>query len=435
MKFLRLLCIFSIACVGSLHAQGRGTAGDDEDQKNKQPPVEIPDFSNLDEYIYQPKSNLNFGMRYISGVKSHFAGNGVIGAPQFLPDASAPNVVRVYNDGRVDPDGRTASIDNGNGTSSSVAVSADGKTQQWQYDSSSQVTSDGYMQFHIYSAQTQDALTHTKTGKGTLGMELSSARDMGNLNFGKNLTWKLFGGVSINDIQDAYMTKVAANVTTLTDTYDLYGHTPPQAPSTEGANSSSVSLTDQSGNAITDSAGNPVTISVNTTTLISNAPVNRSISSAVDTTSVTNHWKLHGGYVEFRGGPVVSWSPTERLHFNLSAGPALLYVGSNLAVTSVLAPAAGNQTVETVASDKNILLFGGFVDATLQFDLNERAGLYVGLFYQEAGTYNQNVDGNGAAKMLNGSYNDVTSMWTGTYSAKVDFTNQSGLRSGLTYKF
>ena len=436
MKFLRLFCILSIACVSSLHAQGRASAGgDDEDQKNKQPPVEIPDFSNLDEYIYQPKSNLNFGMRYISGVKSHFAGNGIIGAPQFLSDPSAPNIVRLYNDGRVDPDGRTSTIDNGNGTSSSVSVRGDGKTQQWQYATSSQVTTDGYMQFHIYSAQTQDSLSHSVAGKGTLGMELSSSRDMGNVNFGKNLSWKLFGGMSINDIQDAYMTKVSANVTTLTDTYDLYGQSPPLAPSTEGANSTSVSLTDLSGNPVLDSAGSPITISVNTTTLISNAPVNRSISSAVSSTSVTNHWKLHGAYAEFRGGPILVWSPRERLHFSLSAGPALLYTGTNLTVTSVLQPVSGPQIVDTVASDKNIILFGVFADATVQYDLNERAGLYMGVFYQEAGGYKQNVDGKGASAMLNGSYNDVTNAFTGTYSAKVDFTNQTGFRSGLAYKF
>jgi hypothetical protein len=435
MKFLRLLFIFSIACVGSLHAQGRTSGGDDEDQKNKQPPVEIPDFSNLDEYIYQPKSNLNFGMRYITGVKSHFSGNGIIGAPQFLSNATAPNVVRLYNDGRVDPDSRSTSIDNGNGTSSAVSVSSDGKTQQWQYNSTKQVTSDGYLQFHIYSAQTVDPLSHAASGKGTLGMELSSSRDMGNINFGKNLSWKLFGGMAINDIQDAYMTQVKANVTTLTDTFDLFGQSPPSAPSTEGANSSTVTLTNSSGNPLLDVTGNPITLSVNTTTLISNAPVNRSITSAIDSTSVTHHWKLHGGYAEFRGGPILTWSPIERLHFSLSAGPTLLYVGSNLTVTSVLQAPIGGQIIDTAASSKNILLFGAFTDATVQYDLNERAGLYLGVFYQQAGTYNQNVDGKGAAPMLNGSYNDVTNEPTGTYSAKVDFTNQTGFRSGLAYKF
>ena len=42
-------------------------AADDSDKGN--PEDDIPDFSNLDEFIYQPKGNASVGFRYVSGVK------------------------------------------------------------------------------------------------------------------------------------------------------------------------------------------------------------------------------------------------------------------------------------------------------------------------------------------------------------------------------
>ena len=129
MKLSRTALILALAAAWPLHAQ-------DEDQKNRTPPVEIPDFSNLDEYVYQPKNNLNFGMRYISGIKAKFAGNGYVGAPELIPDATTPNAPRSYHDGAVGIDQRVETINNGDSTASSVAVPSDGKTNTWGYASS-----------------------------------------------------------------------------------------------------------------------------------------------------------------------------------------------------------------------------------------------------------------------------------------------------------
>ena len=39
-------------------------------------------FSNLDEYIYEPKSTVRFGFRYVSGAKTSFSGQGRIPSPE-----------------------------------------------------------------------------------------------------------------------------------------------------------------------------------------------------------------------------------------------------------------------------------------------------------------------------------------------------------------
>jgi hypothetical protein len=161
MKLFRLALLYPVVALFSLHAQ--------DDSQQQKPPEEPPEsFSNLDEYIYTPKSNLNFGARYLTGIKAQFGGNGMIGAPEALPDATAANVSRTYHDGAVQPDARTITLDNGDGTTSSAPVANDGKTNTWSYDNTSQLTTSGYMQFNIYSAQTQDSGFHNMDGKGNL---------------------------------------------------------------------------------------------------------------------------------------------------------------------------------------------------------------------------------------------------------------------------
>ena len=65
-KFRLALVVF--ATVASL-----ARAQDDQPQK---PPTEIPDFSNLDDYIYEPKSIVSYGYRRLSGPKLKFFGTG-----------------------------------------------------------------------------------------------------------------------------------------------------------------------------------------------------------------------------------------------------------------------------------------------------------------------------------------------------------------------
>jgi hypothetical protein len=448
MKLSRLSLILALAAAWPLHAQ------QDEDQKNKTPPVEIPDFSNLDEYVYVPKNNLNFGLRYISGIKAKFSGNGYIGAPESLPDATVANISRTYHNGDVEPDQRVETVNNGDGTASSVSVPSDGKTNTWSYLSPTQVTADDYMQFNIYGAQTLSNGSHSTSGKGTMGMELSSARDMGNLS--KHFSWRLFLGMSINDIQAAASVYVPAQMTTVTDTYDLYGQTPPSAPGS-ASSGTTAPLLNASGTQITDSSGNPLTVAVDTTTLISNAPVGtRRVTTSVDTTSVMNEYKLHGAYAYVRGGPMLVYSPTERLHLNLSIGPAIIYAGSNFQATEIYNPPTGTQIVDLMASTESKAVLGGFVDAMLQYDVTDRTGFYIGGFLQDGGSYTQSVTGHlgtyalnalpvtggGSTTMVSGdpmvvSTSNSPSAGTivGTYSTKVDFSNQEGFRAGIAFRF
>ena len=204
MKFFRLALVLSAAAVCVLRAQ--------DDEKAKAPPTEIPDFNNLDEYIYVPKSTLNYGYRFSTGIKATFSGHGQILSPEQVLDENAPNVSRTYHDGTVGPDGRSLTTDNGNGTNSSTSLnSVDGKTNTYTYDSQSQYTTDGFLNFNLYSAAISNTSV-TQKAKGNSGLEVFVAHDMKKLT--KHWEWKLFGGMSINDIQAASAGFVTAKVTT-----------------------------------------------------------------------------------------------------------------------------------------------------------------------------------------------------------------------------
>ncbi len=433
MKSLFLALLFASVGLCVTHAIGPGgdpgssmpgDHGDDDDKKSAAAPEEIPDFNHLDEYIYQPKSVLNYGFRFSGGIKASFSGNGTIASPEASVDTTSANISRTYHDGKAEPDSRVVSVSNGAGTTVSTPITPDGKTNTWGYDSASQITSDGFMQFHLYSAATKDTQSHEASRKGDLGWELTVAHNMGHLT--KNLSWNIFGGMSVNDIQAANASSVLADVHTLTDTYNLFGQTPPAAPY-NAPSTSTQTVVDASGNPVTNSTGAPVTQSVDTSTLLGNAPINSVASDSLNTTQVVNHYKLHGSYATFRGGPQFVYNFSERLHLNVSVGPALIYAGSNYTVTEVLLAPTGGDIIDTMSDTTSRVLFGYYGDVTLNYDLTDRSGLYIGGFYQSAGSYTQNVSNTGAV------YGATTG--PGLYSTKVEFNNTEGVRTGVSFKF
>ena len=421
MKLLRLALVLMAAIPFA-----RAAAGDDEDQKQQQkPPTEIPDFSNLDEYIYQPKNTLNFGLRYISGAKTRFWGNGLINSPEALSNATAPDVSRTYHDGVVDTDTRTVNIDNGNGTVTAMPITPDGKTANWSYDSSGQLTSSGFMQFHLYSAATLDNAILGQKAKGNIGLELTSIHDIKDL--GKHLSLKYLVGFGLSDIQSATMSNITARITTVTDTYDLFGQTPPSAPYVQTGSSSSSQSTSNSN---TDANGSSVNQTVDTTTLIGSAPLSRTVSSAVDSTTVVDHWKLHGAYATLRAGPVLVYNFNDRLHLDVGLGVALLYAGTTYQVNEVLVAPTGGEIIDTLTDTTSRLLPGCYADATLQYDITDRTGLYFGAFFQDAGSYLQTAEATGGS-----TFGDATLKGTADYKTRVDFSGQEGFRTGLTFRF
>lgn len=415
MKLFRL-ALLVLATAGFLRAQ---------DEERRAPPVEIPDFSNLDEYIYEPKSTVRFGFRYLGGAKTSFAGQGRIPAPEDPGPATGANLARVYHDGAVRPDARAVARLDSSGnpiidpTTNSPAfdpITPDGRTNTWNYSDLSQLSLLGYVQFHSYSAEIIDATTRSNKAGSTAGMDITMSRDMGKL-FGTRAQWHLTAGMSINDIAANTSSPVRARINTLTDFYSLFGQTPPDPPYSSPS-TATTNVLDASGNPLLGDDGSVQTVTVDTSVLIGNAPAGRTLSNVVDETSVTNRWRLKGAYYTLRFGPTL-WLPiTTRLRASLSVGAAVVYAGSDYTVTQTFDPELGADISDTSSTQAYKLLPGYYADATLQFDLTERTGFYAGAVYQSAGSYTQNID-----------------TANSHYSTKIDLANQNGVRAGLSVRF
>src|SRR4051812_38952990 len=190
MKFPRVALIVFASVLSSV-------ARAQQEEERRAPPVEIPDFSNLDEYIYEPKSTVTLGFRHLSGAKTSFSGHGKLLSPEDPGPATGPNLARNYHDGSVQPDQRTAPrldasgntiIDPDSGGAIFDPIAPDGKTNTWAYTDARQLAvENGYVAFHTYSADITDATTRSNKAVATNGMELAVSRDMGKL--GSRFSW------------------------------------------------------------------------------------------------------------------------------------------------------------------------------------------------------------------------------------------------------
>ncbi|HEY3754968.1 MAG TPA: hypothetical protein VGL42_02350 [Opitutaceae bacterium] len=414
MTFSRLALFLASLSLVAVHAHagysgggGDNSGSDSDSDQNKKPPTEVPDFSHLDEYIYVPHSNLNYGYRFSNGPRVTFSGHANVtpdmannaqsaitgSGLEGVTDHSSPDIQRVYHDGQVGPDTRANLIDLGNGQADpqSPIASADGKTNNWGYYSPSQITSEDFVQFHEYSDTTNGSPSFTQNSRGNVGLEAYVAYDFKHLS--KKVDLKLFVGVSLNDIAAATMSTVSNTLTTVTDTYSLYGATaaPPGGPGSSGT----------------------------TSVLISAAPViPTQISTDSNAADLTEHFKVHGAYMTIRFGPELDFNFSDHWKVSLSLGPTLIYAGSTLDTDSVLIPPTGFQIVDEIDSTTNRLLYGGYADLTLNYLISERTGFYLGGFDQMSTGYTQGASGEG-----------------GVFTTKVDFNNEHGVRSGMSYKF
>lgn len=397
MNSLRLTLVLFLSASGLLWAQ----------EERQAPPTEIPDFSNLDEYIYVPKSTMQFGFRNMSGPKTSFSGKGKLTTNVQSGSLDGSNESRTYHDGKVSADARSTVVENGDGTTATIAAPNDGKTNTWNYISDKQLTADGYMLFRTYSADIIDTATRSRDAGRTSGVELGVAYDMGKVL--NRFDWSIVAAVGVNDISASLNDAVTARLTTVTDTYNLFGRLPPAAPYS-APSSATTTVTNADGTTSSDTA--------DTTTLLGNRPIDRSTTSTVDSTSVRNRWKLKGAYYTVRVGPSVSFQLLSRLKVTMSAGLAGVYAGSTYSVNEAFQPDTGAEISSSLDDETTKFLAGYYADASLQFDATERTGFYVGAVYQATGSYDQKI-----------------STANANYVTNVDLNGLNGFRAGLTYRF
>jgi len=412
-KRMKRICLLALSLIATavVHAQR-------EEGHSTAPPPENLTFL-TDEYVHTPKCTFSFGMRSLSGSKTSFSGRG-----QILPSSdtiyigglTGTSEDRSYHDGTVLVDARTITIDDGNGGTIAVPATPDGKTNTWSFLGTDQVTPDGNIAMHMYSADLADTGVRSKNGSNSIGIEMQVARDMGKL--GTRFDWSLVGGMSLNDIRSKLRSSVPATMTTTTDIYSLFGASVPTSLPYTAPSSAEQNVVDASGNTVLNDDGSTRTETVDTTTLLGNEPLSRSVTSSAEEARVMNTWKVKGAYYTFRAGPTVSMSLTPSFRATVSAGVSLVYSGSTYTVIQELTPPTGDTITSTVSSSQNHFLPGYYADANVEWWLSETAGFYAGAVYQNNGNFTQTVKTD-----------------TADYSTKVDLSSLAGLRAGLNIRF
>src|SRR5579863_5982639 len=114
MRFLRVALGLAFLSVTYLRAA-------DQEEDKQQQPEEIPDFNQIDEYTYVPKSTLSIATRlFLTGPKATYAGQGSIPSAADPSAANVPNISHTYFDGSVSPDTRSTLGTNGVGQTYSI---------------------------------------------------------------------------------------------------------------------------------------------------------------------------------------------------------------------------------------------------------------------------------------------------------------------------
>jgi hypothetical protein len=418
MRILRLA--LSVAC---LSVAGLRAADEDE----KQQPEEIPDFNQIDEYTYVPKSTLSLASRlFLTGPKTTYSGQGLIPSGQDPSVSNVPNISHTYYDGSVSPDTRTSVSTNGVGETVSTPIPSDGRTNTWSYDLASQLLPNGDIAFHTYTAEVTDTGIHSTDGAPSLGLELLWDRDMGKL--GKRVKWAITAGFSIADIHSSTYANVPTTLQTVTDTYDLFGQVPPPAPYSS-PNSISQAVFNSAGQAVTGSGSSGQTQEVDQTILLGNQPALPRTTAYTDILT-TNRYFIEGAYYTLRIGPTLIVPFGSHLKLSISGGPDLIYSGSELNVLENLTvDETGNVVPQLYQKENTKIMPGYYVDVDLRYDFTETAGVYVGNVYQGGGSYSQSVP---SGTTLPGP----TGATSGTsYSTKIDFADQEGVKAGMTFRF
>ncbi len=383
MKFLcRAFCVLFLVA-GALRA-----AAEDEN------PDTFGDYApTADEDLiqYVPRFTMRLGFRGLTGAKSAFSGKGFISSGDLPPLDGL--IDRTYQDGYVNLDSRKVIDPSGR----AVPIANDGRTNEWSFTSDTQVTPDGLMAMHQYTAQVTDEAFRTKNPGNAFGVELTLDRDYGKV-FGSRLHWGIIGGMSINQFASTLDTSLAANVTTVTDYYSLGGQTAPAAPYT-----------------------GPIFAGVaDVTVLLGNQILGRTTGTTATPAAVLTHWHLRGAYMTFRAGPTLMVPLGGHFSATLSAGPVLAYAGSTYDIVQTFTPATGNAIVSNSGDGASTVRPGFYVDANLQWAMTDNSGLYLGGVYQDSGNYTQTV---------------VSPDGKSTYEARVDLSKLQGIRAGVSFKF
>jgi hypothetical protein len=421
--FACLALAFVAPIFGSLYADDEGGP---PEQYEPPPPVGM----DVD-YLAPPKQKLSIGFRILTGPKVSFSGSGIIPAANPAPDV---NGIRTYADGSISPDARTDAA-SAQLLANSPNPDPISRTNTWSFDNASQIDAAHQgVDMDTYGGTINGNNAGSGRAASGNGVELTFERDFG-WHLGR-VQFDLIGGLGLNKISFSSSAQVAGMMTKNTDVYNTYNTildangdpvldannnptytagTPANGAPNNGSPPVAVTTPYTAPSTANDTNGT----SEDNSALIGTSPVpGLSTTSAPVPTEVTEQSNIVGAYYTLRFGPQMTVPITAKFSASLSGGPALVYVGTKFTVNQTINPPTGNPVTSTVSGDYNTVLPAYFADADISYTLTDTTGLYLGAVFQSSRGYNQSI-----------------SSPDGSYTDKVNFGNQEGVRAGINFKF
>ncbi len=339
-----------------------------------------------------------------------FGGLGAIPFRNDVPGADQVDApLRVYDDGAVgldepradelDADGNQTSTpggtydvfdDDGNLLGTFVSYTP-GLTRNWAYQNEEQA-GDGTISLNQFSTQSTGAAFQREAESSGIGFEMAVSRRI--MKLGRKAELNFSAAVGLSDFSASTSSTITADLVQLTDVYQISGDIPDapfQGPSI-------VDLT------INGPDGNPVAIGdLETTVPLQQITPDRRFTTVPDGATVLGSWAIDGAYYSFRLGPEVRGHVTERIAFSAGAGLLGAVIGSDFSVSEalVLEDYLTSGTVGIQATDSMTeLVLGYYAEASIEYWLTQRTGLFLGAVLESIDDFNQQFGGRTASVML-----------------------------------
>lgn len=370
----------------------------------------------------EPKTNWYFSLGpqiALSGAKAKFENLGTI--PQMRAPSLQSGVHRLYDDGFVNADSERAAesdatttivgdryhtfMEDENGdliqTGDYLSYNAN-QTRSWGYTNAAQVNGEEiYM--NSYSSTSEGASMEEEEGMKA-GFEMQFSKVLFKLKPGVHVS--LMGAFGLSHISVESSGRVMGTLNIRTDTYNLNA----------GATAPDAAYSGPSFDVFDDGAGNTYPSALETTTPLSQMHSNSVNSSTAGAAEIDGTWEINGAHTTLRLGPALHARLSEMLQLTVSTGISGHFAGTEFKYTEKLVnlPTTNNTISHSNKSSASEFILGYYVSARLESWLNDRAGIYLGVYHQAIGDYEQKLDDR---------------------LAKIDLGSSTGIECGLLFRF
>ncbi|RME73327.1 MAG: hypothetical protein D6781_00660 [Verrucomicrobia bacterium] len=360
--------------------------------------------------VSEPGGSFSFGVRFSGSTSVKFSGLGTLTSTLDSGDLTSV-MLRNYHDGTVRLDQRAGA--------GSQAQIDDGFTDTWGFVFPEQASADGQsINFHTYSTLGEDTVIESDSS-GLPGVDLELGWRIAG--YGKRLpdtrrsgSWGVTLGFGVTDINAKTRENITATLQTLTDSYSVDGAFIPIIENVSPPYSSPSSKTVT----IVNDDGTTSTISLDTSILLSNRPVTRTITSEPGAADIEGYWQIKGAAGTMRAGVWTRFYATRRLSLRASAGVSYSVLGYKMKYDERLFMQDRmidelRETDESTSESHGVFGYYGSVD--LEFWFTSKTGLFVSAVHE-------------------GSSSDLE-IELGGRRAEIDVSGGTGFRFGITTMF